>query len=210
MSTTSITFRVVIPEAPLGAGPAGREQTPLRMPDGPQGTSVGASPLHVLRFLAAALQAKAAVEVGTGSGETALWLLRGMVPDGVVTSIDADASVHREARGTLRDAGVPASRTRLIAGRAVDLMPRLTEGGYDLVSVNIATTEYPQYLELGLRLLRPGGVIVFAGTQLAGPDTRSAMAQALRALIREVQSDDTLIPVTLPTGPGLLAITKRA
>nr|WP_218889781.1 class I SAM-dependent methyltransferase [Saccharopolyspora hordei] len=179
------------------------------MPDGPQGTSVGASPLHVLRFLAAALRAKAVVEVGTGSGETALWLLRGMVPDGVVTSIDPDASVHREARETLREAGVPAGRTRLIAGRAIDLMPRLTEGGYDLVTVNIATTEHSQYLELGLRLLRPGGVIVFAGTQLAGPDTRSAMAQALRELIREVQADEDLVPVTLPTGPGLLAITKR-
>ncbi|MDA3626239.1 class I SAM-dependent methyltransferase [Saccharopolyspora oryzae] len=200
----------MIPETPLGAGPTGHEQTPLSTPDRLQGASVGASPLHVLRFLAATLRAKAVVEVGTGSGESALWLLRGMVPDGLLTSIDADASVQRVARATLREAGVPAGRTRLIAGRAIELMPRLTAGGYDLISVNIATTDYPQYLELGLRLLRPGGVIVFAGIQLAGPDPASAMAQAVRALVREVQSDDGLVPVTLATGPGLLAVTKRA
>nr|WP_256413695.1 class I SAM-dependent methyltransferase [Saccharopolyspora sp. ASAGF58] len=197
----------------MGAGPVGREQARYRLSGAPTGgptdTSVGASPLHVLRFLAAALRAKAVVEVGTGSGESALWLLQGMLPDGVLTSIDADGAAQRAARSTLREAGVPTGRTRLIAGRAVDLMPRLTEGGYDLVSVGIATTDYPRYLELGVRLLRPGGVIVFAGVQLASPDTRSALALALRDLVRAIQEDENLVPVTLPTGPGLLAVAKH-
>ncbi|SDW67790.1 Predicted O-methyltransferase YrrM [Saccharopolyspora shandongensis] len=190
----------------MGAGPVGRNQV---RSGAPTDTSVGASSLHVLRFLAAALRAKAVVEVGTGSGESALWLLQGMMPDGVLTSIDADAAAQRAARATLREAGVPTGRTRLIAGRAIDLMPRLTEGGYDLVSVGIATTDYPTYLELGVRLLRPGGVIVFAGVQLASPDARSALAMALRDLVRAIQTDENLVPVTLPTGPGLLAVAKR-
>lgn len=199
----------------MGAGPVGQGQGQARsrLSDAPTGpptdSSVGASSLHVLRFLAAALRAKAVVEVGTGSGESALWLLRGMVPDGVLTSIDADSAAQRAARATLREAGVPTGRTRLIAGRAVDLMPRLTEGGYDLVSVGIATTEYPKYLELGLRLLRPGGVIVFAGVQLASPDARSALALALRDLVHAIQADENLVPVTLPTDPGLLAVAKH-
>lgn len=194
----------------MGAGPVGRERARSGAPGGgPPDASVGASPLHVLRFLAAALRAKAVVEVGTGSGESALWLLRGMLPDGVLTSIDLDAGAQRAARVALREAGVPAGRTRLIVGRAVELLPRLTEGGYDLVSVGIATTDYPRFLELGVRLLRPGGVIVFAGVQLAEPDSRSALTQAVRDLVRTIQSDENLVPVTLPTGPGLLAVTKR-
>ncbi|WP_188984870.1 O-methyltransferase [Saccharopolyspora thermophila] len=196
---------------PVDAGPVGRDDSRPRVPgNDTEHAPAGASPLHVLRFLAAALCAKAVVEVGTGSGESALWLLRGMVPDGVLTSIDADAVSQRAARAVLREAGVPTGRTRLIAGRATELLPRLTEGAYDLISVGIATTEYPRYLELGVRLLRPGGVIVFAGVQLASPGARSAMALALRELVRAIQADENLVPVTLPTGPGLLAVAKRA
>lgn len=177
--------------------------------DGPQGQPVGASSLHVLQFLAAALRAKAVVEIGTGSGESARWLLRGMVPDGVLTSIDADPANHRTARAALREEGVAPARTRLINGRAVEMLPRFTEGGYDLVSVGVASTDYPDYLELGARLLRPGGVIVFAGVQLGEHDHRSALAAAIRALVKAVQDDEDLVPVTLPTGPGLLAVAKR-
>jgi predicted O-methyltransferase YrrM len=177
--------------------------------DGPQGQPVGASSLHVLQFLAAALRAKAVVEIGTGSGESARWLLRGMVPDGVLTSIDADPANHRTARAVLREEGIAPARTRLINGRAVEMLPRFTEGGYDLVSVGVASTDYPDYLELGARLLRPGGVIVFAGVQLGEHDHRSALAAASRALVKAVQDDEDLVPVTLPTGPGLLAVAKR-
>lgn len=187
------------------------EQTRVRpIGDGPQDSPVGASSLHVLRFLAAALRAKAVVEIGTGSGESARWLLRGMLPEGVLTSIDADPANQRTARAALREEGVAPARTRMITGRAVEMLPRLTEGGYDLVSVGVASTDYPAYLELGVRLLRPGGVIVFAGVQLGGDhDNRGALASAIRGLVRSVQDDEDLVPVTLPTGPGLLAVAKR-
>src|SRR5437763_1174279 len=41
-----------------------------------------------LCFLAATVGARAVVEVGTGVGVSGLWLLRGMAPGGVLTSID--------------------------------------------------------------------------------------------------------------------------
>src|SRR3954453_15054428 len=61
-----------------------------------RGEEVGIVPVSpaagaALRLLAAAAQAKAVVEVGTGTGLSGLWLLRGMRPDGVLTSIDAEA-----------------------------------------------------------------------------------------------------------------------
>ncbi|MEY8041777.1 O-methyltransferase [Saccharopolyspora cebuensis] len=199
----------MIPETPLGAGPAGQDEA-HRSSSGPVDASIAAAPLHVLRFLAAALRAKAVVEVGTGSGGSALHLLGGMVPDGVLTSIDVDQMAQREVREALREAGEPASRTRLIAGRPVEVLPRLAEGAYDMVVVASATTDHATYLALGTRLLRPGGVIVFAGVRPdADRDQRSATALSLRELVRVVQADEDLIAVTLPVGPGLLAVTKR-
>ena len=64
----------------------------------PVGPGAGAG----LRFLAAAIGARAVVEVGTGSGVSGLWLLRGMAVDGVLTSIDVDPEIQRAARGRVR------------------------------------------------------------------------------------------------------------
>ncbi|MBC7290289.1 MAG: hypothetical protein H5T83_02985, partial [Actinotalea sp.] len=60
----------------------------------------------VLRLVAAALRASAVVEVGTGTGVSGLWLLRGMNPDGVLTTIDTEAEHQRAAKQTFADAGV--------------------------------------------------------------------------------------------------------
>src|SRR3989454_1489465 len=99
---------------------------------------LGCSPIGpgggaALRFLAAVLDARAVVEIGTGTGVSGLWLLRGMRPEGVLTTVDVEPEHQRAARQTFAEAGVPASRARLINGAALDVLPRLTDGGYGLV-----------------------------------------------------------------------------
>ena len=63
-----------------------------------------------LRFLASVLDARAVVEVGTGTGVSGLWLLRGMRSDGVLTTVDIETEHQRLARETFNDAGVPPQR----------------------------------------------------------------------------------------------------
>jgi predicted O-methyltransferase YrrM len=164
----------------------------------PIGPGVGAA----LRFLASALAARAVVEVGTGAGTSGLWLLRGMAPDGVLTSIDIEPEHQRAARQAFAEAGFPPSRYRLIMGQALDVLPRLTDGGYDLVFVDAAKPEYPRYLETGVRLLRPGGVIAFDNALWNGI--------ALRGVGAMVRDDETLIPLMLPLGEGLLLALRTA
>ncbi|CAM00370.1 O-methyltransferase, family 3 [Saccharopolyspora erythraea NRRL 2338] len=209
----------MIPETPIGPAPVGRESARSRLSGGRRPGAVPGdgddatgdmTPGQVLRFLAAALCARAVVEIGTGDGERSLSLLRGMVPDGVLTSIDLDPVAQRNARRVLAEAGMPSGRARLITGLATEVMARLTEGGYDMVSVGGAKTDYPAYLELGLRLLRPGGVIVFGGIR-PGQERehgRDPESMALRELARRVQEDETLVTVGLPVGDGLLAIAQ--
>ena len=167
-----------------------------------------------LRFLAAALRAKAVVEVGTGAGVSGLCLLAGMAPDGVLTSIDIEPEVQRSARRSFTDAGTTAGRMRLIMGQALDVLPRLTDGGYDLVFFDAAKAEYPRYHELGVRLLRPGGVIAFAnvlgGDRIADGTRRDHEATALREVTKAVRDDTRLVPVLLPVDGGLLVAAKVA
>ncbi|MEU6643715.1 O-methyltransferase [Saccharomonospora sp. NPDC046836] len=162
-----------------------------------------------LSFLAATLQARAVVEIGTGAGVSGLHLLRGMASDGVLTTIDLEPECHRSARRAFVEAGFPAGRTRLIMGRALDVLPRLTSGGYDLVFADAARLEYPNYFAQGVQLLRPGGVIVFhnvlAGGRFADPARRDPELLALREVARALRDDERLRPAIIPVGSGLLA-----
>lgn len=155
-----------------------------------------------LRFLAALLDARSVVEVGSGTGVTGVWLLRGMRPDGVLTSVDPDPDYQRVARTAFSDAGVPANRARLIAGRPIEVLPRLTDGGYDLMSVCADPLEYADYLREAPRLLREGGVVVFG-------DATGRAGGAMRELGKALLESEEFAAVMLPFGTGLLAATKR-
>src|SRR3954451_18009212 len=123
--------------------------------------AIGSGAGAALRFLASVIEARAVVEVGTGAGVSGLWLLRGMRSDGVLTTIDIEAEHQRLARESFNDAGIPPQRARTIAGAALEVLPRLTDGHYDLVFCDGDKTEYAAYLKEALRLLRPGGVVAF-------------------------------------------------
>ncbi|HEY7101538.1 MAG TPA: O-methyltransferase [Mycobacteriales bacterium] len=174
---------------------------------------IGAGGGAALRFLAAATNARAVVEVGTGAGVSGLWLLRGMRPDGVLTTVDKDPEHQRAAKQAFGEAGIPSGRARLIVGNALEVLPRLADGGYDLVFVDAAKTEYADYLAEALRLLRPGGVIAFDNVlwhdRVADPAQRDPDTVAMRELGRTVRDDDNLVPVLLHAGDGLLAAVKR-
>ncbi|GLW07500.1 O-methyltransferase [Microtetraspora sp. NBRC 13810] len=178
---------------------------------------VGAPPIlpgggAALCFLATAINAKAVVEIGTGCGVSGLWLLRGMRPDGTLTSVDVEPEHQRLARIAFSQAGFAGGRTRLITGRALDVLPRLSDGGYDLVFADAVTHEYADYLAESVRLLRVGGIVAFDNALLehrvADPAQRDPDTVAIRELTKLVRSDDRLRPVLIPLGDGLLAALK--
>ena len=152
------------------------------------------------------------MEIGTGTGVSGLWIMRGLRPDGVLTSVDVEAEHQRLARETFNEAGIPANRARLIPGAALDVLPRLTDGHYDLVFCDGDKQEYPAYLDEALRLLRPGGVVAFDNAlwhdKVADPSQRDEDTVAIRELGRTVAEHDHLVSVLLPVGDGLLLARK--
>lgn len=166
-----------------------------------------------LRLIAAAANARTVVEVGTGTGVGSLWLLRGMRADGVLTTVDVEPEHQRVARETFSAAGIATSRVRLISGRALDVLPRLTDGAYDLVFCDADKAEYPAYLEQATRLLRDGGIVVFDNAlwqdRVADPAQRDDETTAIRDLGRSLREDEQYITALLPSGDGLLCAVKR-
>ncbi|MFC4058293.1 O-methyltransferase [Planomonospora corallina] len=178
---------------------------------------VGALPVSpgsgaALCFLASAVNARAVVEIGTGCGVSGLWLLRGMRADGTLTSVDVEPEHQRLARQSFAQAGFSGGRVRLITGRALDVLPRLSDGGYDMVFCDGAVQESGDYLAESVRLLRTGGVVVFDNALLhhrvADPARRDPETVAARELGKLVRSDERLRPLLLPLGGGILAALK--
>jgi predicted O-methyltransferase YrrM len=174
--------------------------------------AIGAGTGASLRFLAAVLDARAVVEIGTGTGVSGLWMLRGMRPDGVLTTVDIEAEHQRLARETFKEDGIAPQRVRTIAGSALDVLPRLTDGHYDLVFVDGDKREYTAYLAEALRLLKPGGVVAFDNAlwhdKVADPSQRDEQTVAIRDLVQQVAETDGLVPALLPVGDGLLVAKK--
>ena len=181
-------------------------------------TEVGCVPIHpgggaALRLLAAVLGARTVVEIGTGTGVSGIWLLRGMAPDGVLTSVDIEAEHQRHAREAFLAEGVAPARTRLITGRALEVLPRLADSSYDLVLVDGAKDEYPEYVEEAARLLRPGGVLAIDNSlwhdKVADPAQRDPDTIAIRSVLSSLLEDERFLVALLPVGDGLLTAVRH-
>jgi len=163
-----------------------------------------------LRFLACAVGAKTAVEIGTGCGSSGIWLLRGMRPGSTLTSVDIEPEYQRLAKKAFGAAGFAQNQCRLIIGRALDVLPRLSDGAYDMVFCDADPRDYPDYLAAALRLLRTGGVVVFNNAVAAGTSGNDDGDSSAYDLAGQVRADERLVPVLLPLGEGLLAAVKRS
>ncbi len=173
----------------------------------PVSPAVGAQ----LALIAAATNATNMIEIGTGCGLSGLWLLAG-APEATLTSIDSEFEYHEAARELFSSAGYPASRVRLITGKALDVLPRMNENSYDVVLVDGDPSQIKQNVEHALRLVRIGGTVVVAhallGGDLANPAVRTAAASGMRDVLAQIQDDETIVVALSPAGDGLLQFTK--
>lgn len=164
-----------------------------------------------LAAVAAATQASAILEVGTGAGVSGLWLLRG-APTATLTSIDTELDHQQHARAAFAKAGIPVTRARLITGKARDVLPRMNEASYDIVFLDADAANLLEYVEHALSLVRVGGSVLVAhalmGGKVADPAQRSDEVADLRALLKELSTSDAVRAAVTPVGDGLLQIVR--
>ncbi|MFC0675760.1 O-methyltransferase [Brachybacterium hainanense] len=183
-----------------------------------RGAELGVAPVlpgagALMRLVAAAVDARAVVEVGTGSGVGSLYLLSGMHRSGVLTTIDTEVENQRAARESFAEAGLRHTRVRTIAGRAPEVIGRLTDHAYDMVVFAADAPQADLLLTHALRLLRPGGALLVTQAlfhdRVADPASRDATTTAVRALLRRISAERTLAPALVPSGDGVLAAISR-
>jgi predicted O-methyltransferase YrrM len=167
----------------------------------------------ILAVLAAGLEARSVVSIGSGGGLAGLWLLRGMRSDGVLTALDGDPEQLRAARRAFAEARVAPGRARLIFGTPAEVLPRLSPSAYDMVVCAGPPREYSEHLPALLDLVRVGGSLtchgLLDGGRIADRTARDPSTVAWRDISRAVREDETLLSAVLPIGTGLLVATKR-
>jgi predicted O-methyltransferase YrrM len=165
-----------------------------------------------LALLVSALGAKAIVEAGTGAGVSGLWLLSGN-KDAVLATIDTEGDHLTAAKASYKDAKIAASRTRVIHGRASDVMSNMADAAYDLVFLDADRETLELQIREASRLLRPGGVIAVAHAlwrdRVPDPAIRDEITGVYRNALRYFVNNEDFITALSPVGDGLLLASKH-
>ncbi len=197
------TNRLFAPEdhvlAELGRRTAASDVAPMQIT-----AEVG----QLLHVLALTVGARRILEMGTLFGYSAIWLARALPPGGRLICLEADAARAAEAREWLARAGL-SSVTEVRVGPALSLLPELpARPPFDLVFLDAAKAEYPQYLDWALNLVRPGGLILADNTLIAGApvvdeDVNDPGIEGVREFNRRIATDPRLASILLPVREGV-------
>ena len=101
-----------------------------------------------LSLLAGAIQARRILEIGTLGGFSTIWLARGAGPQGRVVTLEYEPKHAEVARANLERAGV-GDRVEIKVGAALDTLPTVTEGPFDLVFIDADKENYVALLGVG-------------------------------------------------------------
>ena len=124
-----------------------------------------------------------------------------------------EAEFQQIAAENFRAAHIASHRTRLISGRALDVLPRLAASAYDMVVVDGVPEETPAYVHHAERILRPGGALVIPNAlwfgNVADPARRDPHTVTMREVCRELEESELFDLALLPTGEGVALAVRR-
>lgn len=170
----------------------------------------------LLAMLVRLTGARRCIELGTFTGYSSLSVAMAMPADGKLTCCDVSEEWTSVARRYWSEAGV-ADRIELRLGDAVATLDELLEGGatgtFDFAFVDADKSQYPDYHERLLRLLRQGGLIVYDNVfwdgQILDPNARDADTEGVRRLNDRLATDERVDISMIPVADGLTLARKR-
>jgi O-methyltransferase len=173
-----------------------------------------------MTFLVNLMDARLAVEVGVFTGYsalvTALALRANAGPGAKLIAFDISKDFTNLAKPHWQSAGVEAA-IDLRIGPAEDGLAGLLEEGYatkiDFMFIDADKPGYSAYYELGLSLLRTGGVMLFDnvlwGGSVADPQNQKPDTIALRNIVQTAHDDPRVHATMVAIGDGILMVRKR-
>ncbi len=176
----------------------------------------------LLRFLVALAQPRRILEIGTAIGYSTATMAQCQPQGGCIDTIELDGGRVEEAESNFHKLGLTAG-IHVLHGDARDILPCLSTP-YDLVFVDAAKGQYPEYLEPCLRLVRPGGILVADNVLFMGlgaddggigrdprtiPRKHRTIAVRLQQFLMELRQDKDFETAILPLGDGVTVSCRK-
>lgn len=161
---------------------------------------------RALELLVRLSGARTVLEVGTLGGYSAIWMGRALPPGGRLTTVELNPDHARLARTFIDRAGLQ-DRVHVLEGNAREVLPTLgPDGSVDLVFLDADKEGYLGYAREGLRLLRPGGLLVADNALWSGrvleTDPDETSTRAVQAY-NDWLAGSGMAATILPVGDGL-------
>lgn len=172
---------------------------------------------ELLKMLVQISGAKKCLEVGTFTGYSALCIAEGLPQDGKLICLDISQEYTNLAKKHWKLNGVD-EKIELFLGPGIDTLNTLTSnesniGTFDFAYVDADKVNYINYYEPILKLLRPGGLIVFDNTlynfKVADEKTTEEDPVALRKLNKFLNSDNRVDINMLNFSDGVTLVRKK-
>jgi predicted O-methyltransferase YrrM len=189
-----------------------REET-ARLPQA--GMQISAHQGQQIAWLARAIGARRAVEVGTFTGYSALCLAEALPADGKLWCCDVSEQWTRIGRRYWQEAGLE-NRIELAIGPALKTLDRLLgqglAGQLDLAFIDANKDDYDAYYERCLKLMRRGGLILIDNVLWSGSVANLADqdedTKAIRALNAKLKTDSRVDLTLSVVGDGMTCALK--
>jgi predicted O-methyltransferase YrrM len=177
---------------------------------------IGPDQGQFMQLLIQLLRAKKTLEVGVFTGYSALWVALGLPDDGHIIACDISEKYTAVARRYWKEAGVDQKIDLRIAPALEtldELLKKDQAGTFDFAFIDADKTNYENYYERALQLLRAGGLIAIDNTlwsgKVADPDIHEADTVAIRQLNKKLHRDERVTVSMLTVGDGLTLVLKR-
>jgi caffeoyl-CoA O-methyltransferase len=172
---------------------------------------VGADQGALIELLVRLIGAKDALEVGTFTGYSAICIARGLDEGGRLTCLEIDEDCAAIARRSLEAAGV-GDRVEIFVGPAGESLEAMAAAPtFDFAFIDADKSGYPDYYELVLARMRPGGLILLDNMLQGGAVVRpeSENARIIDELNRRIHRDERVDMAMTISADGLTFVRVR-
>lgn len=163
-----------------------------------------------IRMLSLIHQPKVALEIGAFTGYSGICLAEGLQEGGKLYSFEIEDEREPMIRKYWEEAGI-IDKTQLIIGNAIEEIPKIKEQ-LDLVFIDADKENYPNYYDLVVDKLRPGGLILGDNVLWSGKvlDANSTDKDtiAIQTFNQKIQEDPRMENVLVPIRDGLMIARK--
>ena len=167
--------------------------------------------LNVIKDILEKENPKRILEIGTAVGYSASMFAK-YAEQAVIDTIELNEERYEEAKINVEKIGV-ADRINLYLGNAVEILPTLNFE-YDIVFIDANKGKYPVFLQEGIRLVKPEGIIIADNVLYKGyvmsdynKHKQRTAVRHLREYIKEAMENEILESEILEVDDGI-AITK--